>query len=414
MPEPASVTLLDLGSGSGDIPRDLRDLFASHGVAGVAITLDRDPTAVALARRAGSTVVRGDALRLPLADGSIDLVTTIKMAHHFSGAELSGLIAEMARVARRRVIVLDIRRHWLAYWGFIAWSRLWTRNRLVRADGPLSVLRGFTAAELMAATAALPGFAWSVRSYAGFQLALVGRRRDAMRTAYPNAPPRAAETRGFGFTREGRRTIIRGPGPPTDIQAPEGRQRTRPECRRKDFSSMVSEDLLALLVCPMGKAPLRREGNTLICTRCGPRFEIKDDIPNMLIEEAELPRRLRLDQGPGMRPGRRREGRCPLTVPVSGMGIRPIADAGPWRSALHSLPGFVNTLRLDDSGNPRAGQVENLRQRPLREPMLMGQTDHQIAPCPTTLFRAGTVQQRRLGQGRRAGVDGSRSSGVSS
>jgi len=52
---------------------------------------------------------------------------------------------------------------------------------------------------------------------------------------------------------------------------------------------MLSEDLLALLVCPMGKAPLRREGESLICTRCGPRFAIKDDIPNMLIEEAELP-----------------------------------------------------------------------------------------------------------------------------
>ena len=52
---------------------------------------------------------------------------------------------------------------------------------------------------------------------------------------------------------------------------------------------MVSEDLLGLLVCPMGKAPLRREGDTLVCTRCGPRFAIKDDIPNMLIEEAELP-----------------------------------------------------------------------------------------------------------------------------
>jgi uncharacterized protein len=52
---------------------------------------------------------------------------------------------------------------------------------------------------------------------------------------------------------------------------------------------MVSEDLLSLLVCPLGKAPLRREGNTLVCTRCGPRFAIQDDIPNMLIEEAELP-----------------------------------------------------------------------------------------------------------------------------
>jgi uncharacterized protein YbaR (Trm112 family) len=52
---------------------------------------------------------------------------------------------------------------------------------------------------------------------------------------------------------------------------------------------MLNEELLALLVCPMGKVPLRREGDVLICTRCGPRFMIRDDIPNMLIEEAELP-----------------------------------------------------------------------------------------------------------------------------
>jgi uncharacterized protein YbaR (Trm112 family) len=51
----------------------------------------------------------------------------------------------------------------------------------------------------------------------------------------------------------------------------------------------MNEDLLALLVCPLGKAKLRLEGNQLVCTRCGPRFQIRDDIPNMLIEEAELP-----------------------------------------------------------------------------------------------------------------------------
>jgi hypothetical protein len=82
----------------------------------------------------------------------------------------------MTRVARRRVIVLDIRRHWLAYWGFVAWSRLLTRNRLIRYDGPLSVLRGFTRDELMVLGNALPNFTWTVRSYAGYQLALVGRR----------------------------------------------------------------------------------------------------------------------------------------------------------------------------------------------------------------------------------------------
>jgi SAM-dependent methyltransferase len=193
-PGARTVTLLDLGSGSGDIPRHLGAVLAHRGVAGVAITLDRDPTAAALARRDGLHAVRGDALRLPLAGGSVDLVTAIKLAHHFAGAALVGLIAEMTRVARHRVIVLDIRRHWLAYWGFVAWSRFWTQNRLVRYDGPLSVLRGFTARELLAATASLRRFEWTVRSYAGFQLALVGRRLPEFRdgNAGDSASPSAA------------------------------------------------------------------------------------------------------------------------------------------------------------------------------------------------------------------------------
>ncbi len=52
---------------------------------------------------------------------------------------------------------------------------------------------------------------------------------------------------------------------------------------------MISEDLLKILVCPLGKADLRLEGNKLVCTRCGVKYRIEDDIPIMLIEEAELP-----------------------------------------------------------------------------------------------------------------------------
>ena len=54
-------------------------------------------------------------------------------------------------------------------------------------------------------------------------------------------------------------------------------------------SSGVAPDLLELLVCPLGKAELRLENNTLICTRCGPAFKIEDGIPIMLIDEAKLP-----------------------------------------------------------------------------------------------------------------------------
>ncbi len=53
---------------------------------------------------------------------------------------------------------------------------------------------------------------------------------------------------------------------------------------------MMNEEFLKLLVCPIGKAPLQLEADSLVCTRCGLRFSIRDEIPNMLVEEATLPK----------------------------------------------------------------------------------------------------------------------------
>ena len=53
--------------------------------------------------------------------------------------------------------------------------------------------------------------------------------------------------------------------------------------------SPIPDDLLEILVCPLGKAPLRLEGETLVCTKCGLTYAIEDGIPNMLIDEAKLP-----------------------------------------------------------------------------------------------------------------------------
>ncbi len=178
------VRLLDVGSGSGDLVETLVGRLDGH--AGVRLEgwiLDRDPTAVRLAsqRPNAPRVVRGDALQLPFEAGTFAIVVAVKFAHHFAGAELTRLVDEMARVAHHRVIVLDIERHWLAYWGFVLWSRGMTGNRLVRYDGPLSVLRGFTEGELLRVAEAIGtdvesgrGIHWSVQRRFPFQLLLEG------------------------------------------------------------------------------------------------------------------------------------------------------------------------------------------------------------------------------------------------
>jgi len=53
--------------------------------------------------------------------------------------------------------------------------------------------------------------------------------------------------------------------------------------------NIIPNDLLEILRCPLGKAPLRLEGDALVCTKCGLSYRIEDGIPNMLVDEAALP-----------------------------------------------------------------------------------------------------------------------------
>jgi uncharacterized protein YbaR (Trm112 family) len=54
---------------------------------------------------------------------------------------------------------------------------------------------------------------------------------------------------------------------------------------------MLDPQLVALLVCPDCRQPVREEQDCLVCTGCQKRYPIRDGIPMMLIEEAEAPTR---------------------------------------------------------------------------------------------------------------------------
>lgn len=52
---------------------------------------------------------------------------------------------------------------------------------------------------------------------------------------------------------------------------------------------MIDKELLDILACPLCKTDVKLEGDRIVCIKCGRRYPIKDDIPIMLIDEAELP-----------------------------------------------------------------------------------------------------------------------------
>ncbi|MEE9558556.1 MAG: Trm112 family protein [Candidatus Brocadiales bacterium] len=52
---------------------------------------------------------------------------------------------------------------------------------------------------------------------------------------------------------------------------------------------MIDKEFLDILACPVCKTDVKLEQEKIVCANCGRRYPIKDDIPIMLVDEAELP-----------------------------------------------------------------------------------------------------------------------------
>ena len=166
-----SISLLDVGTGLGDIPARVRARAAEHGVTVCTVGLDASETLAVAAHNATLPMLRADARRLPVADGAFDVVICSQVLHHFRRDDGIALLRELDRVARRRVIVSDIRRSWLAVAGI--WLASWPLrfHPVSRHDGVVSVLRGFTPEELRALVHAALGVTPRVRRHRGFRVA---------------------------------------------------------------------------------------------------------------------------------------------------------------------------------------------------------------------------------------------------
>jgi SAM-dependent methyltransferase len=170
LPAGGEATLLDVGTGLADLPRRAARLAGQRGVTLTTIGCDASAPLLEAARGALTHAVCADALALPFRTASVDLVVCSQLLHHFERDDAIRLVREMRRVARRAVIVSDLRRSWIAMAGFWLVSFPLRFHPVTRHDGALSVLRGFTAAELADIVSRGAGGEARVRRHAGFRL----------------------------------------------------------------------------------------------------------------------------------------------------------------------------------------------------------------------------------------------------
>ena len=164
------ATLLDVGTGMGDIPRRATAMARRRGVRLATFGLDGAEPLAALSAERTTGSLCADALALPFPDRSIDIVICSQTLHHFPDPDASRVIAELDRVARARVVIADIRRSWLAAGGIWLASFPLRFHPVSRHDGVVSVLRGYTAIELRELVHGVIGRAPRVRTRLGFRV----------------------------------------------------------------------------------------------------------------------------------------------------------------------------------------------------------------------------------------------------
>lgn len=145
------ISIVDLATGSADIPRAILRWGDRRGFNLRVVGVDRHPT---ISRHASVDqsdprlkIVRADALEPALADGSFDYAMTNMFIHHLDDDVVVRLLKQMDRIARRGILVADLERDRAAY----HWISLFTllANPMVRHDARVSVAQAFTRDEIL-------------------------------------------------------------------------------------------------------------------------------------------------------------------------------------------------------------------------------------------------------------------------
>lgn len=143
--------ILDVGCGGGHFTIELAKRFPKAQVVGMDISMQ----AIAYAQKKlqetalkNVTFTLSNSPTLSYPENSFDLVTATLVCHHLSHDQLIDFLNRAYKIANKQVIINDLHRNSLAYYGFAAIATPLFSNRLITHDGLISITRGFTKSEL--------------------------------------------------------------------------------------------------------------------------------------------------------------------------------------------------------------------------------------------------------------------------
>jgi SAM-dependent methyltransferase len=173
LPRNRKISVVDVGSGSGDMLRKLERWAATRGYTFDCVGVDLNPwsamTAAQLTRAPRVRFVTADIFQYQ-PDVPIDIVISSLFTHHLDNESIVKFLRWMETNARIGWFVNDLERHPLAYHLFKHASRALGFHHFVQHDGPVSIARAFSASDWrdLLRTADIPNA--GVKNYFPFRL----------------------------------------------------------------------------------------------------------------------------------------------------------------------------------------------------------------------------------------------------
>lgn len=175
--EAKKISVLDVGAGSGELLREIKDCVKSKETFLVGAELNAEAARSINRNSSGEILsVQCNALQLPFADNSFDYIISSLFLHHLNDEQALMLMKEMSRVAREKFFVIDLHRHPAAYYLYKTFGKIFLQ-RFTQEDGALSILRSFQPDELQRLAKKANIEDVKVERRAAFRLVLSGRKK---------------------------------------------------------------------------------------------------------------------------------------------------------------------------------------------------------------------------------------------